>query len=432
MRIISWNTRGLKKPQVTQEIKILTRKYHPDIVFLLETMVNEQNLLRIVPSLGFDHFDYVLPTSHSGGIVVLWNNENVHISVLHKHPRAIHMLIHDPTIAKTTVVSGIYAPAQSAQKHQFWAHLKELNAVMDSPWCLIGDFNELENCNEKSGGLAPALSRFSRLNNFLSEIDAASVQVNGCQFTWKRRSQNHLIYERLDRAIARIDWGQIYPEAYLTHGCFSCSDHYPILLSTRVGVEQRKASPFRYQNFWAQYQKSTELIRKAWRRPVTGTRMFQMVKKLRAVKFDLRIWAKQHFGNFHLKTTNNEEKIRYVESRLVRNPTSFRLNSWLVRLLKQREKLLLFNQKYWGKFRRKAWLTGGDRNSKYFQRIADTHRCRKRVVRIKDDCGLWIGKQARIADKFIADYKLRYKSEFLAKRSLPKLGLAKGVTHAIT
>jgi len=53
-------------------------------LFLLETMVNEKNLLRIVPNLGFDHFDYVLPSSHSGGIVVLWCNNSIHASVLLK------------------------------------------------------------------------------------------------------------------------------------------------------------------------------------------------------------------------------------------------------------------------------------------------------------------------------------------------------------
>ena len=59
MKIISWNTQGLKKSQFAQEIKLLKQKFNPDILFLLETMVNEMNLLRILPTLGFDRFDYV-------------------------------------------------------------------------------------------------------------------------------------------------------------------------------------------------------------------------------------------------------------------------------------------------------------------------------------------------------------------------------------
>jgi len=49
------------------------------------------------------------------------------------------MLIYDPAYAQTSVVSGIYAPAQTHHKAQFWEHLKELDAVIDSPWCVIGD-----------------------------------------------------------------------------------------------------------------------------------------------------------------------------------------------------------------------------------------------------------------------------------------------------
>jgi len=82
-------------------------------------MVNEQNLLRILPTLGFDHFDYVLPTDHSGGTAVLWNDNTIHASVISKQQRAIHLLIHDPVCTQTLVLSEIYAPAQTHQKDAF-------------------------------------------------------------------------------------------------------------------------------------------------------------------------------------------------------------------------------------------------------------------------------------------------------------------------
>jgi len=109
---------------------------------------------------------------------------------------------------------------------------------------------------------------------------------------------SNLFYEQLDRAIARSDWGRLYSNAFLMHGCFSCPVHCPIILNTTIVIEWSKAYPFRYQNFWAQYQKSTELIRKAWHPPVSGTHMYQMALKLRRVKQELRTWAKLHFGNF--------------------------------------------------------------------------------------------------------------------------------------
>ena len=104
MIIISWNTQGAKKPQVIKEVQFPTRTYKVDMIFLLETMVNEKNLLKILPQMGFDHYNYVLPINHTGGITVLWNNGNMHASTLLKEPRAIHMLIHDPPKGQNSII----------------------------------------------------------------------------------------------------------------------------------------------------------------------------------------------------------------------------------------------------------------------------------------------------------------------------------------
>ena len=64
------------------------------------------------------------------------------------------------------------------------------------------------------------------------------------------------------------------------------------------------------------------------------------------------------------------DKINYVEEKLLENPMNIRMNNWLHRLIKQQEKLLMFNQKYWGRLARKEWLIKGDRNSSFFERSA--------------------------------------------------------------
>ena len=93
------------------------------------------------------------------------------------------MLIRDPDKVQNSVISGIYALAQPRDKDDFWNHLVELNNVIDLPWCLIGDFNEILCPNEKLGGQPPAICRFHRLNDFLAAINAECVQVSGCLFT---------------------------------------------------------------------------------------------------------------------------------------------------------------------------------------------------------------------------------------------------------
>ena len=116
MRIISWDIQCLKKSQVSQEIKILIWNYNPNLLFLLENMVNEKNTLRILQTLGFDHFDYVLPSNHSGGLGVLWSNGAIHASILFNEPCNTYV---NPWYFYCTIVSEIYAPAQPHHKANF-------------------------------------------------------------------------------------------------------------------------------------------------------------------------------------------------------------------------------------------------------------------------------------------------------------------------
>ncbi|KAJ8435767.1 LOW QUALITY PROTEIN: hypothetical protein Cgig2_019186 [Carnegiea gigantea] len=91
---------GAKKHQLREEIKILNRKICPDILILLEMMTNEVNTHQIISKLGYDHFDYVLPENHCGGIWILWNNDNISVQVFLKEQRAIHLLVHDKIFNK--------------------------------------------------------------------------------------------------------------------------------------------------------------------------------------------------------------------------------------------------------------------------------------------------------------------------------------------
>ena len=137
-----------------------------------------------------------------------------------------------------------------------------------------------------------------------------------------------------------------YPDTFEIHGSFTCSDHCPIILSTVTQRHSQKAFPFRFQNYWGNYQQVDNIIKKKCRTEINGTKMFQFAKKLKLIKHEVKDWSKNHFGNYHDKLSKNEQKIEYVERQLFNSPHSFRLNSWMIRLIKQREKLMLFNQKY--------------------------------------------------------------------------------------
>ena len=94
--------------------------------------------------------------------------------------------------------------------------------------------------------------------------------------------------------------------------------------------------------------------------------MFILAQKLKILKQHLKEWAHTSLRNNQQHLNLNTQKIHMVEEQLINRPDGYRLNSWLKRLLEQREKLL-FNQKYWDRFKRNEWLVNGDRNSSFFQ-----------------------------------------------------------------
>ena len=64
------------------------------------------------------------------------------------------------------MLSAIYVLAQEQEKNEFWYHLKQLNDVIDIPWSIIGDFNEMLDFSMKIGGTQLNASKVVDLMNF--------------------------------------------------------------------------------------------------------------------------------------------------------------------------------------------------------------------------------------------------------------------------
>ena len=62
------------------------------------------------------------------------------------------------------------------------------------------------------------------------------------------------------------------------------------------------------------------------------------------------------------KLHNNDSKIQEIQTKLLSQSYNPILQQHLSRLIRQREKLMLYGRKYSGKMASKTWLTQGDRN----------------------------------------------------------------------
>jgi hypothetical protein len=76
-----------------------------------------------------------------------------------------------------------------------------------------------------------------------------------------------------------------------------------------------KNRPFRFEKFWTKHLSFKEKIKQWWceEKPEKGTRMFQLYKKLKHIKYRLKEWNKDKFGNINQEKNRIEEKIKKLQ-----------------------------------------------------------------------------------------------------------------------
>ena len=115
--------------------------------------------------------------------------------------------------------------------------------------------------------------------------------------------------EILDKAIAHSDWLAFYPEAVITHMPFSCFDHCYISLDAQRATIRVKGHSSSMKTHWSKYDKVKQLFSNKFKIQTSNSLMFQAIRKLKAVKKELRCWSKNVFGNFQSKVEANNSKL---------------------------------------------------------------------------------------------------------------------------
>lgn len=111
-----------------------------------------------------------------------------------------------------------------------YLHLIDQRNVVDGPWMLIGDFNDIIHPSEQKGGNFYHY-REDNLLNVTDKCNLVEVKITGKEFTWNRPcTSNLIVYLKLDRALVNVAWRMAFPGAYFQVLCKFHSNHNLILL----------------------------------------------------------------------------------------------------------------------------------------------------------------------------------------------------------
>jgi hypothetical protein len=149
MIILSWNCRGLSKPNAIPNLRGIARGHKPDILFLSETLSYGRTLEHVRILLGYDSCLAIDVEGRSGGLAVLWKN-SYNCSILNYSRNFINLVVEDE-VNGAWRLTCYYGYPERNRRREAWNLLRELRDMSQLPWCIIGDFNDLLSQEDKRG-----------------------------------------------------------------------------------------------------------------------------------------------------------------------------------------------------------------------------------------------------------------------------------------
>jgi hypothetical protein len=223
MKIVSQNCRGLGNQPAVNGLLDLRKAEEPDILFLSETKMSEKEMDCFRWKLDMPHMIVVDSKGRSGGLALFWR-KSVDVRLRWKGRYHIDVDVFEDNGTKWRF-TGIYGESKSAQKENTWKLLRTLQHQDNLPWLCLGDFNEVLFAHEKEGGAA-------RAPGCMEDTKLGDLGFVGDPFTW--RNNWHLaqgyVRERLDRAVANVEWRCLFPLYKVINGDPRHSDHRPVIV----------------------------------------------------------------------------------------------------------------------------------------------------------------------------------------------------------
>ena len=126
MNLLAWNCRGLGNPRAIRALKELIRHKDPKVLFLMETKLRADKMLKIKHKLGFVNGVAVDCVGRSGGLALLWT-EGVNISLRSFSAGHIDMVIGGQNNDPPWFLTGFYGNPVMEMRRESWKLLERLS-----------------------------------------------------------------------------------------------------------------------------------------------------------------------------------------------------------------------------------------------------------------------------------------------------------------
>ncbi|XP_074315308.1 uncharacterized protein LOC141651499 [Silene latifolia] len=321
---------------------------------------------------------------HPGGrIWVLWKPNIYQVHFLHYSAQAIHMRITEISTDFQFHCTMVYAFNDTIDRKDFWSDVSIYSDNITGPWLLCGDFNCVLTPTERLGGQ----TTIEEMEDFQACVDQCSLldsPSTGSFYTWNNKQDPATrVYSRLDRVLVNQEWLLARPDAYANFFNEGYFDHSPCIIhDAATSFTGRKS--FKFFNMWSKVPEFLPCVQQVWNKNWQGTKMFQVVMKLKSLKQPLKNLNKLLFADIENSTAHAWKVLDAIQTALHNNPSDSALIDQEREALKTYGELQTACDSFLLQKSKATWVNQGDNNTKYFLSVLKNRHVHSKIFKIAD------------------------------------------------
>ena len=242
-----------------------------------------------------------------------------------------------------------------------------------------------------------------RFSEVIEDLELKDLPMVGGPFTWTGGANNQS-FSRLDCFLVNEGWDSHFGDARQFVLPRPVSDHFPLLMDE--GGLRRGPTPFRFENMWLKVEGVKDLLKYWWEEgSFSGSPSFILAEKLKFLKAKLKEWNINTFGRVEYRKNMALEQMEYWDAKEKINRLSLEELEARNEAREEYKKWVLLEEITWRQKSREVWLKEDDRNTGFFHKMANAHRRRNNVDKIKINRA-WLTEENDIREGIVNAFKM--------------------------